>query len=246
MNNNKLLVSQWQLDLADKSAVQIIAWAAKQFPQAIKFASSLGMEDQIITDIILRHHPEITVFTLDTGRLFKESYDLIEAMEKHYHTTITIMFPDAREVENMVQESGINLFYHSVANRKRCCGIRKVNPLRRALSGLDAWITGLRRDQADSRSSVEAVEWDDTYQMVKINPLWNWSDETIRKHIQENQIPYNRLHDQGYPSIGCACCTRAIATGESIRAGRWWWENESKKECGIHIIDGKVKRVSNP
>ncbi len=235
-NNLKL----YQEHLSDKSAEEVIAWASLEFGDKVRFASSLGLEDQVITDLIAAADPVTEIFTLDTGRLFTESYDLIQKTEERYNLRINICFPDAGEVEEMVDKHGINLFYKSSELRKHCCGIRKIHPLRRGLDGLDAWITGLRRDQSQARDAVQKIAWDDANGLLKINPLCDWSETDVRAYITEHDVPYNKLHDQGYPSIGCACCTRAIKPGEDFRAGRWWWESDQQKECGLHIVDGKL------
>ncbi len=231
----------WKIDTSDLSAGQILQAAAERFGDRLAFASSLGAEDQVLTDIICRQGGEVTIFTLDTGRLPQETYDLIEQTNEKYDIRIKLMFPDKDAVETMVNEHGPNLFYNSVALRKRCCYVRKVEPLRRALAGLDAWITGQRREQSLTRARLNPVEWDESHGMVKINPLADWTHEQVWDYIQEHDVPYNKLHDCGYPSIGCAPCTRAVNLGEDIRAGRWWWEQPEHKECGLHIADDKLR-----
>ncbi len=204
------------------------------FGYNIAFASSLGYEDQIITHYIARHFPEIRIFTLDTGRLFPETYDLIDRTKSRYKINVEIFFPDRLETEKMVNDLGVNLFYESIENRKLCCSIRKTQSLKRAINGLDAWITGLRRDQSVTRTDLKIIEFDQINGLYKINPLLNWTEENVTNFVQENNIPYNILHDQGFPSIGCQPCTRAITDGEDVRAGRWWWEMPDQKECGLH------------
>lgn len=213
---------------------QIIKFAAKEFGEKVVFASSLGEEDQVITDMIAAAAPQIEIFTLDTGRLFQETYDLLAKTQKRYPMTFKVYYPDTEAVEDMVRNHGINLFYESVENRKLCCGIRKVEPLKRALKNADAWICGLRRGQSVARGNVETFEWDETNQKIKINPLAHWSLEELRAYIHTHHIDVNPLHAKGFVSIGCACCTRAVKPGEDIRAGRWWWENPEHKECGLH------------
>ena len=208
----------------------------------VALASSLGAEDQVLTDMILSIKPDARIFVLDTGRLHPETYDLMAATIKKYHMCYEVFFPDARDVEEMESECGPNLFYESTENRKRCCNVRKVKPLRRVLSTLDAWITGLRREQAVTRGSVEKVEWDEGNGLIKISPLADWSEKDVWEYIKAHAIPYNKLHDEGYPSIGCAPCTRAIKPGEDLRAGRWWWETPEQKECGLHVVDGRLAR----
>lgn len=223
---NKLLLS------AD--AATILETSYHKFGDSVAFASSLGLEDQVITHLIAENCPEMRIFTLDTGRLFPESYDLLDKTCSRYKRKIEVFFPDAALIEEMVKENGINLFYESIENRKLCCNIRKTLPLQRALSGNQAWITGLRRSQAVTRTDLKIVEWDHLNNMIKINPLIDWTEEDVKAYIQKNKIPYNTLHDKGFPSIGCQPCTRAIQPGEDIRAGRWWWELPEQKECGLH------------
>jgi thioredoxin-dependent adenylylsulfate APS reductase len=182
------------------------------------------------------------VFTLDTGRLNQETYDCMDAIRERYGIQIEVFFPDSNGVEEMVRENGLNLFYNSVELRKLCCGVRKVEPLNRALKGLDAWMTGLRREQAVTRADVRRIELDEDHgNIIKINPLVDWSYGDVWDYIRRKSVPYNRLHKQGYPSIGCAPCTRAVKPGEDLRAGRWWWENPNAKECGLHVnLQAKV------
>jgi phosphoadenosine phosphosulfate reductase len=209
----------------------------------IVFATSLGAEDQALTDMLLAADRSIPIVTLDTGRLPQETYDLIDATREHFDIAIEVLFPDAEAVAALVRAKGANSFYASIENRKECCAIRKVAPLGRALQGYDAWITGLRRAQSPTRADLKRVEYDAANDMIKINPLIDWSSEQVWQYIRRRGIPYNRLHDNGFPSIGCLPCTRAVLPGEDERAGRWWWERPDQKECGIHIQDGKVTRV---
>lgn len=222
---------------------KILSLAADKFRGKLVFASSLGLEDQAITDIIAKNKLDISIFTLDTGRFFNETYDLIEKTEKHYGLKISVYFPDASEIENMARDFGINLFYESAEKRKYCCMQRKVKPLRRALAGQSAWICGLRREQSITRGGLEVIEWDEGNNLVKINPLVDWTDKKVKDYIIENGVPYNPLHDRGFISIGCACCTRAVKPGEHPRSGRWWWEEPEQKECGLHIVDGRLERI---
>ncbi len=216
-------------------AQEIIQWAFKTFGNRVVFATSLGEEDQVITDMIARVAPGIELFTLDTGRLYQETYDLLAKTQKRYNqVTFRIYYPDTRAVEEMVAAKGINLFYESVENRKMCCGVRKVEPLHRALANADAWITGLRRSQSLTRSDAEIIEWDEPNEKVKINPLVDWSLDQVRDYIKKYKVDINPLHAKGFVSISCAPCTRAIKPGEDIRAGRWWWEQPEQKECGLH------------
>lgn len=219
-----------------KTAEEILAWAFKEFHPQIALASSFGAEDIVITDMMVKIVPKARVFTMDTGRLPQETYDLMDKVREKYKIQIETYFPDAAAVEKMVNAKGYNLFYQSVENRKECCGIRKVEPLKRALRGLKAWITGLRREQSLTRTSVAKVEIDDTHGGIhKINPLADWTRQQVWDYIKKNGVPYNKLHDKGYLSIGCEPCTRAVKPGEDERAGRWWWERPDQKECGLHI-----------
>ncbi len=213
----------------------IIKLAGDEFPSKVSFATSLGEEDQVITDMIAHIAPGIEIFTLDTGRLFAETYELMAKNQKKYHhLNFKIYYPDTARVEKMVRTKGINLFYESVENRKLCCHVRKVEPLQRALAPMDAWMVGLRREQAVTRSHLEPVEWDEANKKVKFNPLYNWTLEAVRDYIKTNNVDTNPLHAQGFVSIGCAPCTRAIKPGEDVRSGRWWWEEPEQKECGLH------------
>ncbi len=206
----------------------------EKFPKEnIKFSSALGEEDQVITHFIGRNKLPISLFTLDTGRLFQETYDLIDLTNKKYGVSIDVYFPDHSDIEKLVKEKGPNSFYESVENRKECCFLRKVKPLRRALEGATVWITGLRSSQSDHRQSFDVIEWDDDLKIVKYNPLLKWTYDEMQAFIKQNNVPINGLHKKGFTSIGCAPCTRAITPGEDIRAGRWWWES-SHKECGLH------------
>ena len=203
--------------------------------KTITFANSFGAEDMVLTDIILKNSLGISIFSLDTGRLPTETYDLMAATEKHYNTALKIYFPQAQTVEFYVKNHGINAFYESIALRKSCCHMRKVEPLQRALNGNKAWITGMRAAQATTRSSLPFREYDETNKLEKLNPLSDWTEQEVWAYIRMHNVPYNALHDKFYPSIGCAPCTRAIAIGEDVRAGRWWWEDVNSKECGLHI-----------
>jgi phosphoadenosine phosphosulfate reductase len=229
--------------LRQKSPQDILRWALEFFgTKNIAFASSLGAEDQALTDMLVKIDRSAQIFSLDTGRLPQETYDTIAATEKKYGIMIELLFPDTQEVAEMVNEHGPNLFYDSVEKRKLCCEIRKINPLRRKLKTLDAWVCGLRREHGEARARVEPLEWDENFSLFKVNPLFEWTEGEVWKYIKDNGIPYNPLHNKNYPSIGCLPCTRAIAHGEHIRSGRWWWENDCKKECGLHLSNGKLKR----
>ena len=230
----KSRIEEWNVSLKDKSAIGVIGYFLNYYGDRIIQSTSLGLEDQVITEMVMRQDRKTKIFTLDTGRLFPETYDLIARTNKHFGIRIATYFPDSSKVEKMVAEHGINLFYDSVEKRKLCCSIRKVAQLPRAFRGKDAWICGLRKDQSVTRFFSRLVEWDPHNKLVKINPLINWNETEVRAYLKKHNIPYNLLHDRGFPSIGCEPCTRAIEPGEEVRAGRWWWENEIHKECGLH------------
>jgi len=220
--------------IESSSLVESIDIVAKLFPGEVVFSSSLGQEDQVITDAISKNNIPVKIFTLDTGRMFNETYELIERTIARYKRPIQIYFPDANDVEKFVATKGLNSFYESVENRKECCFIRKVKPLNRALQGAKVWITGVRAEQSDNRKNMPMIEWEEERQLYKFNPLLHWTYKDVMDYINEFNVPYNHLHDKGFISIGCAPCTRAIEPGEDARAGRWWWEN-SQKECGLHV-----------
>lgn len=228
-------------DIANLSIPQALEYFAGLYPGQVSFSSSLGQEDQVITDYIGRNKLPVNIFTIDTGRLFPEAYELIQITEARYNKRIEMYFPDVINVEALVKEHGINCFYESVDLRKKCCHVRKVLPLRRALENTKVWVTGLRASQSENRNDMKAIQWDSSYNVLKYNPLLSWEVEDVLKYIKENTVPYNPLHDKGFLSIGCASCTRAVLPGEDIRAGRWWWES-SKKECGLHapVIDFQI------
>lgn len=231
---DKNVFNELILKLKGKTNDEILRWFLYEFKGRIVLSSSLGAEDQVLTDMVVKIAPETRIFTLDTGRLFYETYELIEKTCLRYKIKMEVYSPNSEQVEAMVTQKGINLFYHSIENRKECCNIRKIIPLRRAFNGAEVWICGLRKDQSVTRSEVEMVEWDDSNGMIKLNPLIDWTEKQVWDYIKENGVPYNTLHDKGYPSIGCQPCTREIFPGEDIRAGRWWWENADSKECGLH------------
>jgi len=227
-------IGQKNGEYATLSPREILIDACSAIQGRLVFASSMGIEDQVLTHIIATEHLPIEIFTLDTGRLFPETYELIDRTESRYeHLKIKVMFPDAARVEAMVNEIGINGFYNSKENRVRCCEVRKLEPLSRALQGASGWITGLRREQSPLRDQVSFVENDDANGILKLNPLLSWTADEVRNFVTQNRIPYNPMHDRGFPSIGCLPCTRAVLPGEDFRAGRWWWES-SHKECGLH------------
>jgi len=222
--------------LEGKDALAVLRWGAENFFPKIGFASSFGAEDVVVIDLITRVKKELTIFTLDTGRLNEETYEVMDRIREKYGVQIVSFFPDRQTVEKLEKDKGFYSFRQSIENRKECCGIRKVEPLNRALSALDAWITGLRREQAVTRTALPKVELDAAHRnMVKLNPIADWTTDQVWKHIRDNQVPYNKLHDRNFPSIGCSPCTRAVKPGEDIRAGRWWWETPEQKECGLHV-----------
>lgn len=224
------------LALGRKEGTQAaIRWALGTFGRRAALSSSLSLEDQTVTQLMAAADKEDTrVFTLDTGRQFPETYELIDRTEMAYGIRIEVFFPDFQKVQEMVREHGINLFYDSIELRHLCCGIRKIEPLKRALDGVEVWITGLRRSQSVTRAHMQMVEYDADDDVLKLNPLLLWSEQDVKDYVRANAIPYNKLHDQGFPSIGCQPCTRAVRPGEDVRAGRWWWEDPDKRECGLH------------
>lgn len=230
----KRLIEQWNEKFSNQSPVDVLRFFLGHFKNNIALSTSLGLEDQVLTKMIAEINPDTKIFTLDTGRLFPETYDLISTTTSKYKININVFFPDTDEVEQMVADKGINLFYDSIAYRKLCCYVRKLRPLERALNGLDAWITGIRRNQSVTRNSLEMVQWDENNGLLKISPLINWNGQEVKDYIDAHNVPFNPLHNKGFTSIGCQPCTRAIEVDEDLRAGRWWWENPETKECGLH------------
>jgi len=214
---------------------EVLKYFLSTYGEKIALASSLGAEDQVLTDLLLKQDAKAKIFTLDTGRLYEQTYKVMDLTNRKYNIKIDVLFPHAKDVETLYQTQGINGFKESIENRKECCHIRKIAPLKRALSTLDVWITGLRRSQSQTRESMKLVEFDEGNNLIKINPLIEWSEEEVWDYLKKHKVPYNELHEQGFPSIGCAPCTRAIAAGEDIRSGRWWWESPEHKECGLHL-----------
>ena len=222
-------------DYETKTAEELIQWTIDQYGLKAGLACSFGMEDMVLIDIIAKAKGPMTIFTLDTGRLHEETYQIMDRVRSHYGLEIKTYFPNLEQVQVLVREKGFFSFKESIENRKECCGIRKVEPLNRALDELNAWVTGLRRDQAVTRTQTPKVLEDaDHPPLVKINPLADWTQDQVESYIEKNKVPVNALHKKNYPSIGCAPCTRPIEPGEDIRAGRWWWENPEHKECGLH------------
>jgi phosphoadenosine phosphosulfate reductase len=227
------------LSIADKTSVltidELLLELANQFPNQVTFSTSFSFEDQVISHKILSNSIPINIFTLDTGRLFPETYSVWNATNERYNTHIKAYYPDQSLLEDFVATKGPNAFYESVENRKDCCYIRKVDPLKRALKDNAIWITGLRAEHSADRHNMPQVEWDESNNIIKYHPILHWTTEEVKQYINQNNIPYNSLHDKGFVSIGCAPCTRAIKPGEDFRAGRWWWEDSTKKECGLHV-----------
>ncbi|MCC8197674.1 MAG: phosphoadenylyl-sulfate reductase [Tannerellaceae bacterium] len=230
----KALAEELNNQFLNSSPEEVLTYFLEHFKGNIALASSLGLEDQTLTDMIVKIDPGTSIFTLDTGRLFPETYRLIDRTNRKYQIRIQVFFPDAEKVEKFVHENGINGFYYSIEQRKSCCQVRKLEPLQRAFKNLEVWICGLRNSQAVTRQSLQMVEWDEKNNIIKLNPLIHFSEQDVWDYIRTYQVPYNILHDKGFPSIGCQPCTRAIQPGDDIRAGRWWWENPEHKECGLH------------
>ncbi len=227
-------------EMEGASPVEILKWVSEKYGEDAVFTSSFGAEDMVIMDMMARNKIGAKIATIDTGRLPQETYDLMDRSVEKYGLEVLKYFPDYNEVEKMINEKGMNLFYKSVENRKLCCNIRKVQPLNRLLEGRKAWITGLRADQTSFRKKSRAIEVDKGRGIIKINPLLAWTSEDVWDYIRANDVPYSTLHDEGYPSIGCLPCTRAVKPGEDERAGRWWWE-EDVKECGLHLQEGSTQ-----
>jgi phosphoadenosine phosphosulfate reductase len=230
----KDLIEALNQKYSNATAEELLTGFLGEYKGKIALSSSLGIEDQALTHLVCKIDKSAKIFTLDTGRLFPETYDLIHRTNHKYGIKMSVYFPDATQVEVMVNSKGINLFFESVENRKLCCNLRKIEPLKRAFAGLEVWICGLRREQSVTRQNMQRIEWDEANGIIKLNPLIDWTEDEVKEFIKSNGIPYNPLHDKGFPSIGCQPCTRAIFPGEDIRAGRWWWENPDTKECGLH------------
>ncbi len=225
------------LEFESQPAEAVLSWALSQFHPRLALSNSLQVEDMVVLDIAHKINPKVRVFTLDTGRLHQETYDMMDRVRERYGIDLEVLFPDAAEVEAMVRAKGLNLFYNSVENRHECCGVRKVKPLQRKLAELDAWVTGLRRDQWASRTNIQKVEIDEPNGgLVKLNPIADWGWEQLEKYVRENNVPKHALYSKSYASIGCMPCTRPTQPNENPRAGRWWWEDDQKKECGLHVV----------
>jgi phosphoadenosine phosphosulfate reductase len=233
---NKLDITALNAEFSNKSPKEILRFVFEKLDvKKVTLASSLSIEDQVLTDILLKIDKNARIFVLDTGRHFQKTYDLMEDTISRYGFKYEIYAPKHQELEAMISEYGSNLFYKSQELRKKCCEVRKVKPLNRALSTVDAWICGLRREQSQTRQEVNVFEWDANHSIYKINPLAFWTEEMVWEYIKTKRVPYNNLQDNGFPSIGCQPCTRAVKPGEDLRSGRWWWESPDKKECGLHI-----------
>jgi phosphoadenosine phosphosulfate reductase len=223
------------LELEQKAVAvrERLAAALHEYGRVV-YSSSLGAESVVLTDIIWTHFPAVDIFTIDTGRLPEETYELIGKVQARYKRNLRVLYPDAKALETLVTAQGINAFYNSLEARTACCHVRKVEPFKRAIAGYGAWVTGLRHEQSATRAQALPVEWDADNGLHKVSPILDWTEEQIWQYIRARHLPYNSLHDRGYPSIGCAPCTRAIQPGESRRAGRWWWEQPESRECGLH------------
>ena len=233
--SNKEIIPDLLQKISGLTIKDALSFFAITFAGKVTFSSSFSFEDQLISHEILTNHLPISIFTLDTGRLFSETYSVWVSTNERYNTHIVPYYPQHKSLETFVGEKGPNAFYESVENRKACCFIRKVEPLKRALKGNDIWVTGLRAEHSPDRNNLEFLEWDEGNQVIKYHPLLHYSTVQVKEEITQNNIPYNPLHDRGFVSIGCLPCTRAIREGEDFRAGRWWWEDADKKECGLHV-----------
>lgn len=228
-------IEQIKSDLNEADARSIIQYIDQNFAEKAVFSTSFGIEDQVLTHFLALENAKINIFTLDTGRLFPETYYVWNRTLDLYNLNIKAFYPQTQAVEQLLETKGPSSFYNSVDDRKECCHIRKIEPLKRAIYGYQVWITGIRAEQSINRDQMEFVEWDEQNQIIKIHPLYNWSLNDVEKYLKDNFVPYNPLHDKGFVSIGCQPCTRAVQEGEDFRAGRWWWEDKSKKECGLHV-----------
>lgn len=230
------MIERIREDLKDLEPLQILQYINTEFGSRAVFSTSFGIEDQVITHLLSTIDAQISIFTLETGRLFPETYYVWNRTLERYQLPIKTYFPQTDSIEQLVAEKGPSSFYESVENRKECCFIRKIEPLKRAIKGYDIWITGIRSDQSANREDMDFIEWDESNGILKIHPLFQWSLNDVENFLKNNNVPYNPLHDKGFPSIGCQPCTRAILPGDDFRAGRWWWEDKSKKECGLHVV----------
>ena len=234
-------IEQLNAEAASRDAVGRLRLVVEAFGASAVAATSFGAEDQVLTDMLAGLGNPLELFTIDTGRLPQETFDVMEQTRRRYGIAIRVFFPDYHSVEAMVAEHGPNQFYEGGELRKHCCQVRKVEPLRRALSGRKAWVCGLRREQSTTRQKLEFVQWDEPFGLVKVAPLADWTEAQVWDYIRSHNVPFNRLHDAGYPSIGCAACTRAVEPGKDVRSGRWWWEQPEHKECGLHLGKKELK-----
>jgi phosphoadenosine phosphosulfate reductase len=234
-NNNSIDLTSLVYKIGGLKIRESLELLANKFPGKVTFSSSFSFEDQLISHEILANQLPISIFTLDTGRLFSETYSVWNSTNERYKTHIKAYYPQTEALQNFVAKKGPNSFYESVENRKNCCYIRKVEPLKRALADNEVWVTGLRAEHSPDRENLEILEWDESNNIIKYHPLLHYTTEQVKAVITKHNIPYNPLHDKGFVSIGCLPCTRAVKSGEDFRAGRWWWEDASKKECGLHV-----------
>ena len=236
MNLSEQQAAQFAEEFETKNAEQVLGWALQKFHPRLALSNSLQTEDMVVLDIAWRIQPAVRVFTLDTGRLHQETYDMMDRIREHYGIQLEVLFPDAAEVQGMVQAKGLNLFYESIENRHECCGVRKVRPLERMLAGLSGWVTGQRREQWASREHIAKVQVDAANSgITKINPIADWTQAQLDDYVKAHHVPQHQLYSKGFTSIGCLPCTRATKPGEHPRAGRWWWEQDGQKECGLHV-----------
>lgn len=238
------IIKHLNTETQDLSPAESLRWIAGLYGKEASFSLGFGREGMVIADMIFTQNLDIRVFTLDTGRLFVETYELFSKVKARYNKNIEVYFPDRDKVEKLLTTKGPFSFYDSIENRQECCGIRKLGPLKRALAGSKIWITGLRASQSSYRSTLARFYWDEKNQVIKFNPLFDWSPEKVDEYIKFHRVPYNSLEDRGFKSVGCAPCTRAVTAGEDERAGRWWWE-DSKKECGLHDSAPNIKKIQN-
>ena len=240
---DRKFVAEREKEFESLSADKIIDWVASEIGfENFILASSMSVEGQVLADMLFKKSKNARIVMIDTGRLNQETYDTADWTRKYYGVNIEVIFPDSIEVEEMVTKFGVNLFYDSVDKRKFCCEIRKINPLKKKLLGLKAWMTGLKRIDNENRTTIRKLEWDEKFNLLKLNPIADWTDVEIWNYLEKNKIKINQLYKSGYKSIGCACCTRPVREGEDARAGRWWWEDRAHSECGLHIVNGKLVR----
>lgn len=246
MNHTQQTIDQLLHQSGGLKITEFLSILTKEFPGQVTFSTSFSYEDQVISHQILSYNLPVKIFTLDTGRMFAETYSVWSSTNAMYNTRIKAYYPGQDKLQEFVEANGPNSFYESVDNRKSCCFIRKVEPLKRALAGNKIWITGLRAEHSPDRKDLPILEWDESNQIIKYHPVLHWTTQDVKEYIRQNRVPYNPLHDRGFVSIGCAPCTRAIQPGEDFRAGRWWWEDADKKECGLHVHEEKFNLTTKP